>query len=96
MRAGGMRNRTGSDGDLAGKMATKVATTPTQQQQMAMNTFAWFMNVSTSVMIIFVNKQLMSGSGMGFHYGAAKWRACACVFSRGWRGSKGYSVQVCT
>lgn len=67
-----MRNRTVSVDKLLDQIDAedpkKVSTMPAADQQVVMNAFAWFMNVSTSVLIIFVNKQLMSDSGLGFHY----------------------------
>ncbi len=41
----------------------------TKEQQLALDVFAWFFNVSTSVLIVFVNKQLMSGSGLNYRFG---------------------------
>ena len=41
----------------------------TQDTKMVMDTAAWFGNVSTSVLIIFINKVLMSRTGYGFRYG---------------------------
>ena len=41
----------------------------TKEQQLALDAFAWFFNVSTSVLIVFVNKQLMSGSGLNYRFG---------------------------
>lgn len=35
-----------------------------QDSQLAMNIFAWFSNVSTSVLIVFVNKMLMKVARM--------------------------------
>lgn len=41
-----------------------------EAQKRAYDAFAWFMNVSTSVLIVFVNKVLMSPSkGYGFTFG---------------------------
>lgn len=56
----------------------------TKEQQLALDAFAWFFNVSTSVLIVFVNKQLMSGSGLNYRFGA--WGAgdmlmCLCPHS---------------
>ena len=39
------------------------------KQKLAMDMLAWAGNVSSSVMIIFVNKVLMSASGYDFQYG---------------------------
>lgn len=39
-----------------------------QDKKLAMDTAAWFGNVSTSVLIIFINKVLMSRTGYGFRY----------------------------
>lgn len=41
------------------------------KQKLAMDMLAWAGNVSSSVMIIFVNKVLMSASGYGFQYGGS-------------------------
>lgn len=39
-----------------------------EESQLFMNIFAWFSNVSTSVLIVFVNKLLMKATGYGFHF----------------------------
>lgn len=40
------------------------------EQKLVMDMVAWAGNVSSSVMIIFVNKVLMNTTGYGFQYGA--------------------------
>ncbi len=47
----------------------------TQDKKLVMDTAAWFGNVSTSVLIIFINKVLMSRTGYGFRYG----QSCAAA-----------------
>ncbi len=39
------------------------------EQKLVMDMVAWAGNVSSSVMIIFVNKVLMNATGYGFKYG---------------------------
>jgi hypothetical protein len=39
-------------------------------KQLAFSIFAWLFNVSTSVIIVFVNKVLMGVSGFHFSFGA--------------------------
>lgn len=38
-------------------------------RKLVLDVGAWFGNVSTSVLIIFINKFLMNKTGYGFHYG---------------------------
>ena len=40
------------------------------EQKLVMDLLAWAGNVSSSVLIIFVNKVLMNTTGYGFQYGA--------------------------
>lgn len=54
----------------------------TKEQQLALDAFAWFFNVSTSVLIVFVNKQLMSGNGLNYRFGACGYVWSRCVISR--------------
>ncbi len=39
------------------------------EQKLVMDMVAWAGNVSSSVMIIFINKILMNATGYGFKYG---------------------------
>jgi solute carrier family 35 protein E3 len=41
--------------------------TDPKEEKLAMDVFAWFLNVSTSVLIVFVNKVLMDPK-MGYHF----------------------------
>ena len=41
------------------------------QGNVAKDVAAWAANVSTSVLIVFVNKVLMDSKGYGFHYGGS-------------------------
>lgn len=45
-----------------------AALSGSEDSQLLMNVFAWFSNVSTSVLIVFVNKMLMKATGYGFHF----------------------------
>lgn len=50
-------------------------------QKLALDTSAWASNVFSSVLIIFINKVLMSKTGYGFQYGLPPTvtHVCACV-----------------
>lgn len=49
-----------------------MAGTTAMQHSSGSNTFAWTLNVSTSVLIVFANKVLLSANGgHGFTFGAA-------------------------
>jgi hypothetical protein len=41
----------------------------TEDSALAYNVFVWLFNVSTSVVIVFVNKQLMGRNGYMFNFG---------------------------
>lgn len=43
-----------------------------QQSKLAGDLVAWGGNVSTSVLIVFINKVLMKTTGYGFHYGTLR------------------------
>lgn len=47
-----------------------------------MDGFAWFLNVGTSVVIVFVNKVLLDGrTGHGFAFGECEESLCVCPYS---------------
>lgn len=57
-----------------------------QDRKILMDVSAWAGNVSTSVLIIFINKVLMSRTGYGFRYGQSMeiivWQAAAVPASK--------------
>lgn len=52
----------------------------TQRTHLLVGTGAWFSNVSSSILLIFVNKVLMSRTGYGFRYGT-RWSTCIALTS---------------
>lgn len=54
-------------------------------QKLVMDVLAWGSNVSTSVMIIFVNKILMNATGYGFRYGKNLRKVYTTIFASGQR-----------
>lgn len=54
---------------LFGSLGSPIGTMGLADQKLVMDMVAWAGNVSSSVLIIFVNKVLMNRTGYGFQYG---------------------------
>lgn len=52
-----------------------------KDNRLLVDTGAWFGNVSSSILIIFVNKVLMSEAGYGFRYGILLAAAVCSLYS---------------
>lgn len=51
-----------------------------KEEKLAIDVFAWFLNVLTSVLIVFVNKVLMDPKvGYGFVFGKSKFLSSATI-----------------
>eukprot|EP00887_Chlorella_sp_A99_P001053 scaffold14.g1053.t1 len=80
IRVGGISLLFVENRGAAARLAARSAALPTsphedgnmgaaaEQRNFAMDVLAWFSNVSTSVLIVFVNKLLMKATGYGFHF----------------------------
>jgi hypothetical protein len=49
-----------------------MATTDASTSHALADTFAWFLNVSSSVLIVFVNKVLLDAHSCAFTFGASR------------------------